>query len=99
VHFYDIITAKNVETGIPLIKGYWSLELIFLDKISANQSFGDIIEISQFVELAFSLRARCAKTCLYAYTPSNISDTRGPKPKWKNYLLLGFMLKLAEILT
>jgi hypothetical protein len=36
---------------------------------------------------------------LYAYTPSYISDTRGPNPKWKNYLLPGFISKLAEILT
>jgi hypothetical protein len=66
---------------VPL-RGYWSLELIFLDEISANQGVGDIIEISQFVELAFSLRSRCAKTILYAYTPPHLRDTRGPKPKW-----------------
>jgi hypothetical protein len=54
----------------------------FLDEILANQGFEDIIEISQFVELAFSLRAKYAKTFLYGYTPSHISDTRGPKPKW-----------------
>jgi hypothetical protein len=63
-------------------RGYWSLELIFLDKVLANQGVGDIIEISQFVELAFSLRARCAKIFLYAYTPPHISDTREPKQKW-----------------
>ena len=63
------------------LRGYWSLELIFLEKILANQGVGDIIEISQFVELAFSLRARCAKIILYAYTPPHISDTREPMPK------------------
>ena len=36
---------------------------------------------------------------LYAYTPSHISDTRRSKPQLQNYLLLGFRLKLAVILT
>ena len=58
------------------------LELIFLDEILAHQGFGDIIEISQFVELALNLRARCAKTFLYAHTPCHISSTSGTKPKW-----------------
>jgi hypothetical protein len=40
--------------------------LIFLDKILASQRFEDIIELSQFVELAFNLRAKCAETVLYA---------------------------------
>ena len=63
-------------------KGYWSLELFFLDKILANQGFEDIIEISQFVDLAFSFREKCVKTFLYAHTPCHISSTSGPKPKW-----------------
>jgi hypothetical protein len=59
------------------LRGYLSLELIFLDKILANQSVGDIIEISQFVELAFSMRARCAETFLYAYTAPHITISDG----------------------
>jgi hypothetical protein len=79
------------------LRGYWSLELNFLDKILANQIFKDIIQISQFVELAYSLREQCAKTFLHAYTPWHISDTRRHKPKRKNYLLLGFILKSIQI--
>jgi hypothetical protein len=52
-----------------LLRGYWSLELVFLDKNLANQGFEDIIQISQFVELSFSLREKCFKTFLYAHTP------------------------------
>ena len=45
---------------------YWSLELVFLDKNLANQGFEDIIQISQFVDLAFSLRQKCVKTfCMH----------------------------------
>ena len=73
--------------------GYWSLEFNFLDEILANKGLKNIIEISQFVDLAFSLREKCVKTFLYAHTPWHISDTRGPKPKWFIYLLLGFILK------
>ena len=64
-----------------------------LDEISAKQSVKDIIQISQFVELAFNLQKKYAKTFLYDHTPSHISDTRGPKPKRKIYLLPGFILK------
>jgi hypothetical protein len=39
-----------------------SLELNVLDKILANEGSKDIIEISQFVDLAFSLREKCDKT-------------------------------------
>jgi hypothetical protein len=51
------------------LREYWSLELIFFDKILANQGFEDIIEISQFVDPAFSLREKCVKTILFAHTP------------------------------
>ena len=56
-----------------------SLELIIRDKILANQSFENIIEIGQFVKLAFSLREKFAETFLYAFTPSHINDTERPK--------------------
>ena len=64
-----------------------------LDEISAKQIVKDIIQISQFVELAFNLQKKYVKTFLYDYTPSRISDTRGPKLKRKIYLLPGFILK------
>jgi hypothetical protein len=51
------------------LMGYWSLELIFLDEILANQGFQDIIEIIQFVDPVFNLREKCVKTFLYAHTP------------------------------
>ena len=35
------------------LRGYWSLELNFLDEIFVNQGFKDIIEISQFVPREF----------------------------------------------
>jgi hypothetical protein len=63
-------------------RGYWLRELNFLDEILANQGFKDIIEISQFVDLAFSLREKHVTTCLYAHTPWHISDTKGPNQKW-----------------
>jgi hypothetical protein len=50
------------------LRGYWSLELVFLDENLANQGVEDIIQISQFEDLAFSLRERCVKTFLYAHT-------------------------------
>ena len=55
-----------------------SLLLIWhiLDKILAEQGLEDIIQISQFVELAFNLRKKFAKTFLYDHTPSHISGTR-----------------------
>jgi hypothetical protein len=59
---------KNLEKKWNL-RGYWSLESVFLDKNLANQGFEDIIPISQFVDLAFSLREKCVKTFLYAHTP------------------------------
>jgi hypothetical protein len=34
--------------------------LTFLDLTSTNQALKDIIQISQFVELAFNLREKCA---------------------------------------
>ena len=52
-----------------------------LDKILAKHGFKDIIQISQFVELAFNLRKKYAKTFLYDHTPSHVSDTSGPKSK------------------
>ena len=55
--------------------------LIFLDENLANQGVKDIIQISQFVELAFSLRNICAKTFLNAYTPRHISEIGRPNPK------------------
>jgi hypothetical protein len=64
-----------------LLRGYWSLKLSFLDKNLANQGFEDIIQISQFVDQAFSLREKCVKTSLYAHTLWHISDTIGLKPK------------------
>ena len=70
-----------------------SLILHILDEMSAKQSVKDIIQISQFVKLAFDLRKKCANTFLYDHTPSHISDTREPKPKRKIYLLPGFILK------
>ena len=72
---------------------YWSLKLVILDENLANQSFGDIIQISKFVELAFGLRNIRAKTFLHAYTPRHISKTGRPKSKRKIYLLSGFILK------
>jgi hypothetical protein len=51
------------------LRGYWSLELVFLDGNLANHGFEDIIRISQFVDLAFSLRQKCVKTFLYVHTP------------------------------
>ena len=57
------------QTCTPFLRGYWSLELIFLDEILANQGFVDIIEISHFVNPAFSLREKCVKFFLYAHTP------------------------------
>ena len=47
-----------------------------LDKILAKQGVEDIIQISHFVELAFNLRKKFAKTFLYDHTPSHISGTR-----------------------
>ena len=57
------LTSESSENRI--LRGYWSLELIILDENLANQSFKDIIQISQFVELAFSLRNICH--ILYMY--------------------------------
>ena len=51
------------------IKGVLVAELNFLDKILVDPGFNDIIEISQFVNLAFSLREKYVKTFLYAHTP------------------------------
>ena len=70
-----------------------SLNWHILDKILAKQSFKDIIQISQFVELAFILRKTCVKFFLHAYTPRHISETGRPKSKRKIYLLSGFILK------
>ena len=69
------------------------------DEKSAIQGFQDTSPISHFVELSFSLSKQNVKICLYVYTPSHISVTKGPEPKSYNYLLLGFMSKLAAILT
>ena len=54
-----------------------SLSLIWhiLDKILAKQGLEDIIQISQFLELAFSLRQKCFRTFLYAHIPRHISET------------------------
>jgi hypothetical protein len=60
---------KTSEKQSASLRGYWSLELIFLDKILANQGFEYIIEINQFVDLAFSLHEKYVKTFLYAHTP------------------------------
>ena len=51
--------------GILSIKGVLVAELNFLDKILVDPGFNDIIEISQFVNLAFSLREKYVKTFLY----------------------------------
>jgi hypothetical protein len=64
-----------------------------LDEILAEQDFKDIIQISQFVELAFILRKTCVKSFLHAHTPRHISETGRPKPKRKIYLLSGFIMK------
>ena len=64
-----------------------------LDKILAKHGFKDIIQISQFVELAFILRKPCVKTFLHEYTPRHISETGRPKPKLKFYLLWSYILK------
>ena len=61
--------------------------------MKAKQGLEDLIQISQFVELAFSLRLKCVKIFLYAYTPRHISETGTPKPKRKIYLLSGLILK------
>jgi hypothetical protein len=92
-----LISNRLCQKGRPStpLRGYWSLELVFLDQNLVNQGFEDIIQISQFVhvDLAFSLREKCVNTFLYAHTPWHISDTKKPKPKWFIYLLLGFILK------
>ena len=75
------------------------LELNFLDKKLAEQGFKDTGQISHLVELFLSLSNKQLNLFLYAYTLTHIMETRGPKPKWKNYHLPGFMLELAEIFT
>jgi hypothetical protein len=100
------ILQKQRNTGM-MISDYLfltltvSLPLIWhiLDEILAKQGLEDIIQISQFVKLAFSLRQKCVKTFLYAYTPRHISETERHKPKRKIYLLSGFILKKTWILT
>jgi hypothetical protein len=64
-----------------------------LDKILAKQGFKDIIQITQFVELAFILRNSYVKFFLHAYTPRHINETGRSKSKQKIYLLSGFILK------
>jgi hypothetical protein len=54
---------------------WWFLIWHILDKILAKQGFKDIIQITQFVELAFILRKTCVKLFLHAYTPRHISET------------------------
>jgi hypothetical protein len=49
------IQFMKIESAVKR-RGYWSLELIFLDENLANQGFKDIFQIIQFVELAFILR-------------------------------------------
>jgi hypothetical protein len=63
------LNNKNGLCQLVDLRGYWSLELNFLDEILANQGFKDIIKISQFVDLAFSLREKYVKTFLYTHTP------------------------------
>jgi hypothetical protein len=47
-----ILLVQNFVVNFKIsLRGYWSLELVFLDKILANQGFEDIIQISQFVDL------------------------------------------------
>ena len=72
--------------------------LTLSDEILAKQGLEDIIQISQFVELAFSLRQKCVKTFLYAYTPWHISETRRHNAKRKIYLFPGFIMKKPIIL-
>jgi hypothetical protein len=52
--------------------------------VLANQGVCDIIEISQFVELAFSLRERCAKTffvCIQSPTHNRHKRTQAKMVK------------------
>jgi hypothetical protein len=71
---------------------WWFLIRHILDVILAKQGFKDIIQISQFVELAFILRETFVKIFLHAHTPSHISETGRPKSKRKINLLSGFIL-------
>ena len=64
-----------------------------IEEILAKHGFKEIIQISQFVELAFILRKKCVKIVLHANTPRHISETGRPKSKRKIYLLSGFILK------
>ena len=66
---FEIRNFKTQKWVSMVLRGYWSLELVFLDKKLANPGFEDIIQISQFIDLAFSLRQECLKTFLYAHTP------------------------------
>ena len=75
------------------LRVWWFLIWHILDKILAKQGFKDIIQISQFVELAFILRKTCVKFFSHAYTLRHISETGRPKSKRKIYLLSGFILK------
>jgi hypothetical protein len=84
--FSKIIVTLNLRVSRSLI---WH----FLDIILAKHGVKDIIQISQFVELAFMLRKTCVKTFFHEYTPRQISKTGRPKPKRKFYLLWGYILK------
>jgi hypothetical protein len=81
-----------------LLRVWWFLIWHFIDKILAKQGLEDIIQISQFVGLAFSLRQKFAKTFLYAYTPWHISETRRNNAERKIYLLQGFIMKKPKFL-
>jgi hypothetical protein len=48
-------------SNVHILRGYWSLELLILDVNLANQSSKDIIQISEFEELASGLRNIFAK--------------------------------------
>ena len=66
------------------LRGYWSLELTFLDEKSAEQRNYVTIKISHVVDLALILSKQLVNNYWFRYTLTYVTSTRCPSTKFQN---------------